>query len=148
MFSIVKLTAGIFGAIVVFETWLITLALGVILTPITFCLSIVFGVPLYLLSAFSGGKGDSAIATIDRFAWGPIRWAVSVAGNIGDRFMSVLDGKPSGKRGKMLRQIEDVRKRTGILPDDLQKYRSLDDSATMMLVVGFLANIPLLLFVL
>jgi hypothetical protein len=150
MFSIVKLTAAIFGAIVVFETWLITLALGVIVTPISFCLSIVVGVPVYLLSAFSGGEGNSAIATIDRYAWGA-HWAVNVTANTGDRFMSILDGRPSGKRGEMLQRIKDFRQsrgRSARLPDDLRNFKNLDDSATVMLIVGLLANIPILIFIL
>jgi hypothetical protein len=99
MFVLVWSISAAIGTIVVIETSIITLLWAIILTPLTFCLALLFGVLSGLGEAIGSKKNDSNhMEETNELAWMPLRWAGRVIGIIWERLGRFLS-RESSKSG-------------------------------------------------
>jgi uncharacterized membrane protein len=82
-FLLVWLVCAIIGTLIAAEVTILTLAFGLVATPLTFFFAIIGGVFAGLGEILSGeGEEDGFIDSVNRFAWAPLIWAGGVTATI------------------------------------------------------------------
>jgi hypothetical protein len=146
MLSIIRASSIALGGLIIFQAWLITLLLAAALTPITFFLAILVGIPAYLLSSASREGSANVMEQVNAFASWPIRQASAIMNNLSVRFHSISTGKAAEKRAEMLALIRSGGRSAAEMAA-IRKLKIQEDTASVMVAAAIVIDITVAIII-